>query len=205
MKPSLFSVAVIAASLTAAAHAADPSTPEEAKKKEDIRNLILADASKAPASPAKTPEAKTATKSETEAAVTPPAAENKPAAAGTATQPDETTMLPQVEVNKSRITNIDLAIQEQDKAIAREKQNVKPTKLDDTLNNSKVAKALAIFGGSSSEGRSAIAQERIRIMEEEKELLESLRLARTKEEKEELQTELDALRAERRELDRAPK
>ena len=112
---------------------------------------------------------------------------------------------PQVEVSKSRITNIDLAIQEQDRAIAREKVNTKPTKLDSTLNSPAVSKALAIFGGSSSEERSGVAQERIRLMQEEKDLLETMRLAHTPEERADLQKELDDLRAQRRELDQVPR
>jgi len=192
-----------AACLAGSVLAADPT--DDARKKEEIRALILADASSKPATPAAKPADDTRTAQKDQPAAIP--AEPAPDADAAATpKPEEpATMLPQVEVNKSRITNIDIAIAAQDQAIAREKANTKPTKLDDTLNNSKVAKALAIFGGSSSEERSGIAQERIRIMEEEKELLESLRLARTKEEKAELQRELDDLRAQRRELDLAPK
>jgi len=199
MRPSLLPIAALAASLTVSALAADSG--EEAKKKEEIRALILADASsKPPVAPMAKPPAEGQDRPKDS---TGPAAAAEPVAARAAEEP--ATMLPQVEVNKSRITEIDLAVQAQEQAIAREKVNTKPTKLDDTLNNSKVSKALAIFGGSSSDERSSIAQERVRIMEEEKELLESMRLARTKEEKAELQTELDALRAQRRELDQAPK
>ncbi len=192
MKPTFLPTALLAASLSLTALAAEPAAAP-AKPPAAARAQTLADASGKPA-PTATPatEAPRATQPAGATATPPPAEE--PA-----------TMLPQVEVNKSRITDIDVELQAQDQAIAREKVNTKPTKLDDTLNNSAIAKALSIFGGSSSEGRSALAQERIRMMEEEKELLESMRLARTKEEKAELQQELDALRATRRELDLAPK
>ena len=206
MKPSFLSLALLAASLAVAARAADPAeTTEDAKKKEEIRALILADASKAPA-----PNTQAAAGSKLaakEAADTAPA----PAAPADATAPaakpaeEPATMLPQVEVSKSRITNIDLAIQEQDRAIAREKVNTKPTKLDSTLNSPAVSKALAIFGGSSSEERSGVAQERLRLMQEEKDLLETMRLAHTPEERADLQKELDDLRAQRRELDQVPR
>lgn len=218
MKLSFLPLATLAATLTVAAFAADPATPaEDAKKKEEIRALIVADADKKPAtpvptaspaatSPAATPqdEPRRSPTDEGGAAIV---ATPAPITAVTPPKPadEPTTLLPKVEVNKSRITNLDIEIQEQDRAIAREKALTKPTKLDDTLNNSKVSKALAILGGSSSDQRSGLAGERVRMMEEEKELLESMKLARTKEEKAELQDELNALRATRRELDLAPK
>jgi len=204
MKPSFLSLALLAASLAVAARAADPAEPtEDAKKKEEIRALILSDASKPPAPNAPSAAgSKLAPKEATDAA---PA--TAPAPAATAAKPAEepATMLPQIEVSKSRITDIDLALQEQDRAIAREKVNTKPTKLDSTLNSPAVSKALAIFGGSSSEERSGVAQERIRLMQEEKDLLETMRLAHTPEERADLQKELDDLRAQRRELDQVPR
>jgi hypothetical protein len=197
MKLSFLSLTTVAATLTVAAFAADPATPTEEAKPKKPRALIVADADNTASAPATKP------KDEGAPAVATPA----PTAAVTPPKPadEPTTMLPKVEVNKSRITNLDIEIQEQDRAIAREKALTKPTKLDDTLNNSKVSKALAIFGGSSSDQRSGLAGERVRMMEEEKQLLESLKLAQTKEEKAELQDELNALRATRRELDLAPK
>ena len=198
MKLSFLPLATLAATLTVAAFAADPATPaEDARKKEEIRALIVADADNKASAPAAKP------KDEAVSAATTPATNVASPAPKPADEP--TTMLPKVEVNKSRITNLDIEIQEQDRAIAREKALTKPTKLDDTLNNSKVSKALAILGGSSSDQRSGLAGERVRMMEEEKELLESMKLARTKEDKAELQDELNALRATRRELDLAPK
>ncbi|MDB6093775.1 MAG: hypothetical protein JWM32_1337 [Verrucomicrobia bacterium] len=114
-------------------------------------------------------------------------------------------MLPKVEVNKSRITNLDIEISEKQRAIDREKQQTKVTRLDDTLNNSKVTKAFSIFGGSSSDDRSNLAKERVRLLEEEKEILEAMKTAQTREEKDELKQELDILRQSRRDLDSVPK
>ncbi|MBS0663270.1 MAG: hypothetical protein JSR48_08385 [Verrucomicrobia bacterium] len=202
MKLVSLPLAAVAACLALSALGAD--TPEDVKKREEIRALILADAQSKAAPPAKA-------KTDTEPVVSPtpapapeaPPQEAKPEKATAQQEPP--TMLPQMEVNQSRITEIDLEIAAQNKAIAREKAAAKPTKLDDTLNNAKLSKTLSFLGGSSSDDRSAIADERVRLMEEEKDLLEALKLARTKEEKAEIQQEIDALRAERRELDGAPK
>jgi hypothetical protein len=204
MKASFLPLALFATSLSLTGLAQDQDPADEAKKKEQIRALILADAQKQAAQPAAT-AARPADKNAPGA----PAALPAPKPADPSTPPPATpapaTMLPQVQVNKSRITDLDIAISEQDKAIAREQVNTKPTKLDETLNNPTVSKALAIFGGSSSDERSSLAQERVSIMEEEKELLEAMKLAKTKEDREELQRELDDLRATRRELEQGPK
>ncbi len=209
MKASFLPLALFATSLTVTLLAQDPA--DDAKKKEEIRALILADAQKQAAQPA-APASKPTDKDAPDALATLPAPKPTDAgtpAAATITPPPAAqapaTMLPKVQVNKSRITNLDIEINEQDKAIAREKVNTKPTKLDESLNNSAVSKTLAIFGGSSSDERSSIAKERVSIMEEEKELLEAMKLTKTKEEKAELQRELDDLRATRRELEQGQK
>jgi cell division protein FtsB len=75
--------------------------------------------------------------------------------------------------------------------------------LDKALNDSKIAKPLAMFGGESAQFRKQVSNQRVSLMEDEKDLIEAIAQAKTKEEKEELQKELDALRAERRELERA--
>lgn len=113
------------------------------------------------------------------------------------------TVLPKVEVNRSRINEIDGKIIEQEREIAHEKINTKPTEIDKALNSPKVAKALSIFGGESSSQRATVASERVKIMEEERDLLETMKAAKTKEEKAELQKELEALRAYRRELEKS--
>jgi hypothetical protein len=77
--------------------------------------------------------------------------------------------------------------------------------LDKALNDSKVAKALSIFGGESNQYRANVAKERVSLMEEEKDLLEAIARARTKEEKQELQKQLDEIRAMRRQLEKSLK
>jgi hypothetical protein len=105
-------------------------------------------------------------------------------------------------VSRTRITEIDREIHEQDKAIAREKTKTKPTELDKALNDPKVAKSLAVLGGESGQRRATNANERVAIMEDERDLLEALKTAKTKEEKAALQKQLDDLRVYRRELEK---
>ena len=204
MKLHFLPVALIASCVTLVTSAAEPTDADaqsDAKKKEEIRALIVADSQNKPTKPLVT--APKVAVAEGPAAETAAAADST---TGTPQPPKEaTTMLPQVEVNKSRITNLDIQISEQQRAIDREKQKTKPTKLDSTLNDPKLSKALSIFGGSSADDRSNLAKERVSLLEEEKEVLESMKSAQTKEEKAELQKELDILRATRRELEQAPK
>ena len=112
-------------------------------------------------------------------------------------------VLPPVDVRKDRITELDRQLEKQNKEMAREKKNTKPTPLDETLNGPKVSKVFALFGGQSSEDRSNIARERVAMMEEEREMIEAIDQATTKEEKEQLQKTLDSMRTMRRELERA--
>ena len=91
--------------------------------------------------------------------------------------------------------------EEQD--IAREKKNTKPSEVDKELNDSKIAKPLAIFGGESTQFRQRVSNERVSLMEDEKDLIEAIAHAKTKADNAELQKQLDALRAERRELEKA--
>ncbi len=113
------------------------------------------------------------------------------------------TVLPKVEVSRGRINELDGKIIAQEKEIAAEKQNTKPTELDKALNNSKVSKVFSIFGGESSSQRATVANERVKIMEEERDILESMKAAKTKEEKADLQKQLDELRAYRRQLEKS--
>jgi hypothetical protein len=112
-------------------------------------------------------------------------------------------VLPKVEVRNGRITELDRQVQKQNQEIAREKVNTKPTKLDETLNGPKVSKALAIFGGQSSDDRANVAKERVAMMEDERDLIEAIAQATDKNEKEELQKTLDQARAMRRDLESA--
>ena len=113
------------------------------------------------------------------------------------------TVLPKVEVSKPRITDLDHKLAEEDVLIAREKKNTKPTEVDKALNDVKIARPLAIFGGESAQYRSQVANQRVSLMEDEKDIIEAIAHAKTKGEKAELQKQLDALRTERRELEQA--
>jgi hypothetical protein len=136
---------------------------------------------------------------------TDPAAKTEPAdeKAAKASPKETPTVLPEVRVRKDRITELDQQLAKQNKEIAREKQNAKPTPLDETLNSPKLSKIFGIFGGQSSEDRSSIAQERVAMMEEERDIIEAISQAETPEEKALLQKTLDSMRAMRRELEQS--
>jgi hypothetical protein len=206
----LLSVSLVAGP---ALRAAD-DVPEEPKTnmKDVLRARIAEDAKKQPAPAAPKP----ATKSDKAEASEPAAPSATPSSAPvgtpgtTATAKDSKptaqqppTVLPKVEVKKGRITVLDQQLALQDEAIAREKKNLKSTEVDTALNDSKVAKPLAIFGGESSQFRQKVASERVQLMEAEKDLMEAIAHAKTKKEKEELQKQLDELKAMRRELDKS--
>ena len=188
--PSLRVIAFVPA-LALIVSAAEPSSTDsstDAKKKETAPSVGTAPKTTQPQGPNPAPVASADT------------------ANGTPQPPKEpTTLLPPVEVNKSRITNLDLQINEQQRAIDREKQQTKPTKLDTALNDSKVSKALSFLGGASADERSNLAKERVSLLEEEKEILESMKTTQSREEKDELQKELEIIRATRRELETGPK
>lgn len=113
------------------------------------------------------------------------------------------TVLPQVEVRRSRITELDRQLHQKEKEIEREKANTRATETDLALNDMRVAKPLAIFGGESAQFRQHVASERVELLEAEKDLLEAIAHAKTREEKQELQKQLEDLKAFRRELDRS--
>lgn len=183
-------------------------TAEEAKKKqpdpilkpepkEDLPAPLAAGPLPTPVSvsPAAAPAPAAGPVTKDAAKTTPPA---KPAAA----EPPPT-VLPKVEVKKDRITVLDHNLAMQEKEIEREKKNTTPTELDKALNDSKVSKALSIFGGQSGDYRANISKERVQMMQEEKEVIEAIAHAKTKEEKAELQKQLDELRALRRDLEKS--
>jgi outer membrane biosynthesis protein TonB len=110
------------------------------------------------------------------------------------------TMLPAVEVSRSKINELNRQIHEQDIAIEREKKNTKSTELDKALNDPKVS--IPILGGQTTQYKTTVASERVSLMEEERDILEEMKLAKTKEDKAELQKELDEVRILRRDLEK---
>jgi len=115
------------------------------------------------------------------------------------------TVLDPVEVRKRKMTEFEQQTRDQEAAMIREKKNTTPTEMDKALNDSKISKALAIFGGHSGEQRAAVASERVKLMEDEKDLIEAINYAKTKEEKQALRKQLDEMRKVRRELEKSLK
>ena len=178
-----------------------PPAQDDQKKLEEAIRLRLAEHALHKAAKA-APASDTATPPETSATPTP--AKDATTQVATAKE-DPATMLPRVEVSKSRITDLAIQLQQKDREIAQEKKNSTPTKLDDTLNDDKVSHSLAIFGGSSADDRARLAQERVGLLEAERDLIEQIAQARTKEERDDLQNQLNELKTMRRELERTPK
>jgi hypothetical protein len=182
MKDVLKARAAEDAKKKAPSSASAPITPTAQAAKEESNPVTIA-----PVPPTPAPDA-AATKAG--AAPAPIAAEQPP------------TVLPKVEVKKDRITVLDHNLAVQEKEIIREKKNTTPTELDKALNDSKVSKALSIFGGQSGDYRANISKERVKMMEEEKEMIEAIAHAKTKADKDALQKELDEMRSLRRELEK---
>jgi hypothetical protein len=190
-----------------------PPAPKKQATKEEIQARLAEHARKHALGENATPT--TAATSKTPAAPSPtaaPVATAAPAGAGTTAPgtgtfapaaPEPPNVLPKVEVRKGRVTELDRQLEKQNQEIAREKKNTKPTALDATLNGSKVSSALAIFGGQSSDDRSTVAKERVAMMEEERDMIEAIAQATTKEEKAELQKTLESMREMRRELEKS--
>jgi len=209
--PRALCLAVLAASLPFAAHAAEEPEAPKTSMKSVLRARIAEDARKAEAknaAPKKAPVSSantvpTATATEAPAVASPakaPVTTNTPARKDTAKEP--ATVLPKVEVKKSRITVLDQQLAKQEEDIARERKNLKASEVDVALNDSKIAAPLAIFGGESSQFRQRVASERVQLMEAEKDIIEAMARARTKPERAELQKQLDEIRGFRRELDK---
>lgn len=179
-----------------------------ASQKEEIKALIREDAKAAAAksAPAKTPAAVPATAPATPAtATTDTSKETKkpadPKVTETAAATPATT-LPTVEVNRRKISELDRELYEQEKQIAREKKNTKVSEVDSALNSTTFNPT--ILGGASGKVRAAVAQERVEMMEFEKDLTEAIARAKTKEEKAALKKQLDDIRTMRRLLDAPP-
>jgi len=110
-------------------------------------------------------------------------------------------VLPKVEVRRGRVTEIEREVFEQERNITREKQKTKSTDLDRALNEP--GKAFKIFGGESTKQRESVAKERVSLMESERDILEAIAYAKTKEQKDELRKELEQIRSLRRDLESA--
>lgn len=192
----VFAAIVLAVSVRAA------EEPPKSSAREALKARIAEDAKK---EAAKTPDPKIADTKGRDASPKRPSSET--AAAPTSTKEASTpqqpaTVLPKVEVRKERITELDVQIAQQERDIAREQKNTKSSEVDNALNDAKIARPLAIFGGDSTQFRKGVASERVELMEAEKDILEAMKLAKTKEEKAFLQKQLDELRTARRQLDK---
>jgi len=131
------------------------------------------------------------------APATPPAVKPAPA-------PD-VLALPKMEIIAERAKKIDKEIKRLDRMIAREKAKVKSTDLDKVLNNEKVAHAAAIFGGNSADYLSAVAANRVGLLQEERDVLEAMKRPATLDELKMMEAEIEQLRTTRRDLDDAAK
>ncbi|MCF7689540.1 MAG: hypothetical protein K9N01_14715 [Cephaloticoccus sp.] len=114
---------------------------------------------------------------------------------------DPVTMMDRVTITSSRITELDVQIKKLDKEIVRAKKKIKPTELDETLNSDKTPAALLIFGGKTAGQRQSVAAERVNLMEAERDILEAMKHVRTKKEEAELNTQLNAFKTMRLQLD----
>lgn len=176
----------------------------EHTRKKEAKAAAEKEAAAKAANLAKADAAATAAPVASPAAGAPAATATAPAVAGKAPA-EPAKVLPKVDVRKGRVTELDIQLEKQNAEIAREKAATKPTKLDETLNGPGISKALAIFGGQSSEDRANVSKERVAMMEDEKDIIEAIAQAQTKEEKAELEKLLAQMKATRRELEQSLK
>ncbi|HRI83458.1 MAG TPA: hypothetical protein PLF88_13525, partial [Opitutaceae bacterium] len=113
----------------------------------------------------------------------------------------DVTALPEMEIRQTRIHDLDLKIRQLNRDIRREQRKVKPTDADAALNNPKASRIMSVFGGKSAEQRSSVAAERVYLMEQERDLLELMKLPMTAAKLSELEGQVAALRTVRRNLD----
>lgn len=206
------SLALITAGFTAAVFAADEETAKKPARNEAMRAQMIEDAKKqAAAAPTAAPATTAASKASppanpiiaNTAEKAPPTAPAAPVTSAAATKPadEPATVLPKVEVNRSKLHPLARELYEKEKEISREKQLTKPTELDKALNDPKVT--LPLFGGQSTASRASIASERTALLEAEADLIEEIGRAKTKEQKAELRKQLDELKKVRRDLEHA--
>jgi hypothetical protein len=212
MTARLLAAVLLTASLSLPIRAADEEPAKKPARNEALRAQITEDAKKqAAATPAPTtpPAAAASAKTPTPAKTGAAPEKEKPKDAGAAPAksaeqappPEPATVLPKMEVNRSKLHPLARELYEKEREVAREKQLTKPTELDKALNNPKLS--LPIFGGQSTSSRASIASERTALLEAEADLIEEIGRARTKEQKEELRKQLDELKKVRRDLEHA--
>jgi hypothetical protein len=129
------------------------------------------------------------------------APKSAPASASAVKTEGPTVVLPKVEVSASRLREIDLTIRKLEKLIARESKLLEKSAVDDTLNNEKVSRAAALFGGKSTVQRASVAAVRIESMQKEISLLETLRTPLTAADRALMEKLVADQRTYRRELD----
>ena len=194
----------------------DDASASSSHVKDEIKALVAEDAKKAPVAPAAVPPTTAADASATTGTPATPAAPAKPAATAATKPVDGDTpyaadaavdengkplVLPKVDVNRRRFSEIDKLLQKQDEEMAAEAKNTDSSELDDALNDDDVS--LSIFGGRSTQYRQRVAKERVRLMSFEKELLEAMTHTKDPAEKAELQKYIDEIKAMRRDLEGA--
>ncbi len=134
-----------------------------------------------------------------------PAPAAKPAADPAKPHVEGSVELPVMKVTPQRLKQLEKEIKRLDKMISRESKNIKSTDLNQALNNEKLSKAAAIFGGNSADHLSAVAASRVGLMEREREILEEMKRPLSADDLALLQAELDQTRETRRNLDDAAK
>ena len=141
------------------------------------------------------------------AAILAPAAETtkaQPSAApakSTVVTEGATIALPKFEISASRVREIDATIKHLEKLIGREKRLLEKSAADETLNNEKISRSAALFGGKSNVQRASVAAVRLESMEKEIALLDTLRTPLTAIDRALIEKLVQDQRTYRRELD----
>lgn len=211
MTARLLAAALLATSLSAPLRAADEEPAKKPTRNEALRAQITEDAKKqaaatpSTATPPTTAPAKSPAPVKTDAAPTKEKPKDDSSAPAKSTEqappPEPATVLPKMEVNRSKLHPLARELYEKERELAREKELTKPTELDKALNNPKFS--VPILGGQSTSSRASIASERTALLAAEADLIEEIGRARTKEQKAELRKQLDELKKVRRDLEHA--
>ena len=112
-----------------------------------------------------------------------------------------TIALPKFEISASRVREIDATIKHLEKLIGREKRLLEKSAADETLNNEKISRSAALFGGKSNVQRASVAAVRLESMEKEIALLDTLRTPLTAIDRALIEKLVQDQRTYRRELD----